>query len=86
MSFWQWLRKTMFRRNRAPNGTHEFDEMLRAERRQIAKARQETLEQQREAQALRDKSWYLHGKFENAKTADPFSEWLFSDEPRGSTQ
>lgn len=60
----------------------EFDEMLAQEREAATIDKTEAQQQHRQARQVREQSWYLHGRFEQARTHDAFSEWLFSDRGR----
>lgn len=81
MALWEWF-KMRLRRGQPPSqADRQFDQMLDEERSAAQADHAEAKEQQREARAIRERSWYLHGRFEQARTADAFSEWLF-DQPR----
>ena len=88
MSLWGWLKVKLIRRQTpaAPSAVvKEFDKMLEQERAAAEGEKREADKEHREVQIVRQRSWYLHGQFEKARTADAFSEWLFNEQP-GSEQ
>lgn len=88
MKAWNWMKNKITRNHHLETdpSKKEFQKMLRVEREAAERAQGEANRKETQAKELRDKSWYLHGRFERAKTTDPFSEWLFSDEPEGRTR
>ena len=81
MNPWRWIRmKFMHRHALASNEVGEkFDEMLDAEREAAAAAAEKAARQRNQAREIRERSWYLHGQFEHARTTDHISEWLFQE-------
>lgn len=82
MTLWEWLKMRMNRGQLPSRVGEDFDQMLIEERDAARADHADAKQQQRQAREVRERSWYLHGRFEQARTADAFSEWLFSDQPR----